>query len=140
MKSDLSGGLACERIQRVKKHSLCQWAQILTPAMCWGEPTGVWGAGDWTCCSIFWISRTACVEEALAGLNLLLCLRCLLKRCWLGDVCKPNCLSGSEPAFYVCLGGLMGKMMSGSRLTCKAHGSYLAFPLCYFVCLVGMLT
>lgn len=67
-----------------------------------------------------------CMQKTLTGLYLLLFLRCLLRnlleRCWLGDVREQNGSYGSEPTFYVGLGGLKGKMTSGSRLTCKAYG------------------
>lgn len=88
----------------------------------------------------FGIKRIVYVLESLAGPNLLLCLRCLLKRCWLGDVCEQNCSSGSKLAFFLCLWGLRGKWCLGADWHAKAHGSYLVFPLCYFICLVGTLT
>ena len=123
-----------------KTHPLWQWYLKPHPSEVMGWASKRVGSGWSDLLLVFWISCMACVQEALAGFSVLLCFRCLLKRCWLGELCEQNCSSGSASAFYLCLAGLMGKMMSGSRLTRKAHGSYLALPLCYFVCLVGMQT
>jgi len=102
----------------------------------WGNGVSQHARGEqlsWVAAGV-WISSVG-VQEAFAGLIPLLCWRCLLKRCWRGDVCTGNCSSGSEPTFCSCLGGLLGKMMSGSRLMCKARGSRLVFPLLF--CLLG---
>lgn len=96
-----------------------QWRKVNTFVMpaapevsCWqedGVSQQVHGEQLVWLVAAFWTSHTAFVQEALAGLTVLLCLRCLLKRCGLEDVCKVNCSSGSEPAFYLCLGGLLGE-------------------------------
>lgn len=109
-----------------ENHSLWQRYPKSRTSAVMGDPTGARGALRLARPSFLDQRSGACAGGSVYSiycLYLLLCLRCLPKRRWLGDVCKQNCSSGSEPVFGLCLGGLLGKMMSGSRLTCKAHGS-----------------